>query len=379
MQHGEGRFAFLNRSASVYFGHVRDLIEDWASHYPVAHRPGLLGALRADHAQFESGFWELFLHEGYRRSGFEIEIHPEIDGRTTRPDFLVQHGDESFYLEAVSVGRDPREVAEDRRLEAVYRVLSDMRVADFTIEVSHYGIGPQPLSTRQLRDALRGWLASLDPDEVAAFASASLAVGFGRLPELLWEDAGWSLEFHAFPRVEAIRGVLRPALGMMGPGEASVVDNVSGIRRVLNGKRGRYGVLDAPLVVAVQSHTEIPTRDYEVENALFGVSAYRPADRAQGTARLFEEGFWFGRSGWRNAAVPQVVAVYNLSPSLVTRATPRVWSTLEPGVAMPTQPPWLAPMLIGAEAVPGPATTVASHFGLSDDWPGMAEPDFDLS
>lgn len=190
MQHGEGRFAFLNRSASVYFGHVRDLIEDWASHYPVAHRPGLLGALRADHAQFESGFWELFLHEGYRRSGFEIEIHPEIDGRTTRPDFLVQHGDESFYLEAVSVGRDPREVAEDRRLEAVYRVLSDMRVADFTIEVSHYGIGPQPLSTRQLRDALRGWLASLDPDEVAAFASASLAVGFGSLAGIAMGGCG---------------------------------------------------------------------------------------------------------------------------------------------------------------------------------------------
>lgn len=379
MQFREGRFAFLNRSASVYFGHVRDLIEDWVSHYPAAHRPGLLGALRADHAQFDSAFWELFLHEGYHRSGFEIEIHPEMAGRTARPDFLLRRGDEGFCLEAVSVGRDPRKVAEDRRLEAVYRVLGDMMVTNFTIGMSHYGVGSQPLSTRRLRFALRAWLAALDPDEVAVEASASLAVAFGRLPELVWKDAGWSLEFQAFPRAKATRGVPRPALGMMGPGKASIVDNASGIRRVLTEKRGKYGVLDSPLVIAVQSNTQIPTRDYELENALFGVSSHRPADRAQGAGHLFEDGFWFGRAGWRNTAVPQVVAVHNLSASLVTRASPRVWRTLEPGVATPTQPTWLAPMIVRAEAMPGPATTVASHFGLSDYWPGMAQPDFDLS
>ena len=379
MQYGESRFAFFNRSASLYFGHVRDLIENWVSHYPPEHRPGLVGSLRADNAQFESAFWELFLHEGYRRSGFQITIHPEIPGRSTRPDFLMQNDSNRFYLEAVSVGRDQRQIAEDQRLETVYRVLTDMRVTDFTIEMSHYGIGPRPLSTRRLRDALRSWLASLDPDQVAAHADASPFAGFASLPELQWDDDGWSLEFHAFPRIEASRGQPRPALGMQGPGEAFIVDNVTGIRRVLANKRGRYGTLDAPLVIAVQSHTEIPTRDYEVENALFGVSARRPTDPQRDPADLFEDGLWFGGSGWRNAAIPQVIAVCDLNPSLVTRATPRLWSTLQPDVTMPAQPPWLAPMIIGAEARPGAATTIADHFALGDDWPGMRDPDFDLS
>ena len=40
-RYGEGRFEFLNRSASLYFGLVRDLIEEWFSHVPSQHQPGL--------------------------------------------------------------------------------------------------------------------------------------------------------------------------------------------------------------------------------------------------------------------------------------------------------------------------------------------------
>lgn len=68
---------------------------------------------------------------------------------------------------------------------------------------------------------------------------------------------------------------------MMGPGEATIVDNLTGLTRVLDSKRGKYGPLDAPLVVAVQSNTDIPTHDYEVEQALFGVSSRRPRETAQ--------------------------------------------------------------------------------------------------
>lgn len=45
-RHGESRFAFLNRSASTYFGCVRTLIEEWLSQVPVDHRPDLVGRLR---------------------------------------------------------------------------------------------------------------------------------------------------------------------------------------------------------------------------------------------------------------------------------------------------------------------------------------------
>lgn len=378
-RHGEGWFTFLNRSATAYFGLVRDLIEEWFSHVPAADQPGMRGSLRADGAHGESAFWELYLHEAYRRSGYRIDIHPEVPERRTRPDFLMTRGDERFYVEAVSVGRAPTDIAQDARLSEVHRVLTEMLTVDFGLALSTYGVGDRPLSTRRLRTELQSWLGTLDVDVVSTEAAASEGAGFGRLPELLWEDAGWSLEFHAIPRAPHARERPLPALGVMGAGEATVVDNATGIRRVLDEKRGRYGHLDAPLVIAVQSNTEYPTHDYEAENALFGVGSRRPLARAQGEGFLLEEGFWLGTMGWRNASTPQVVTIYGLSPWRVTSLQPRVWSTLEPNLVMPMQPDWLAPMHVGDQSLPGAATPMAEHLGLPNDWPGPGDPDFDLS
>jgi hypothetical protein len=66
-RHDEERFAFLNRSASRYFGYVRELMEEWFSHVPAEAQADLRGALRADDRQSESAFWELYLHEAYLR------------------------------------------------------------------------------------------------------------------------------------------------------------------------------------------------------------------------------------------------------------------------------------------------------------------------
>lgn len=377
-RHDEGRFEFLNRSASRYFTICRDLIEDWFRHVPAPHRPSLRGNLRSE-LHHRSAFWELYLHEAYRRSGYKVVIHPDVPGRSSHPDFLVSRDDERFYLEAVTVGRTPAERAEEARLSQVHQLLADVLIEDFSVGLSTYAVGARPLATKALRSRLRDWIAGLDADAVTSAVEASPRSGFDTLPEFCWDDDDWSLVFHAIPLGKWARGVPRPALGMMGPGEATMVDNLTGLTRVLDSKRSKYGPLDAPLVVAVQSNTEIPTRDYEVEQALFGVSSRRPLETAKGEGHLFSEGLWIDRSGWRNADLPQVITIYDLAPWSVCRTQGRCWSTLEPGVDLPRQPGWLAPMIIGAEAKPGPADPMGLHLGLPADWPMPSDPDFDLS
>jgi hypothetical protein len=377
-RHNEGRFAFLNRSASQYFQAVRDLIEDWFAHLPPPAKNDLRGALRADDRQMESAFWELFLHEAYRCSGYEIEIHPDIPGRPTRPDFRITRSEERFYLEAVSVGQAATAIGEDRRLQDLHQILADLQVQDFSLELSTYTIGRKPLATKRLRRELQAWLASLDPDAVARSVEARTAVGFDALPSFAWEDEGWRLEFHALPLKDEVRGKPRSALGMLGPGEAVVVDNVTGIRRALDSKKNKYGQLDAPLVVAVLSNTMYPTKDYEFEQALYGVSSYRPRASPGHPGSLVEEGFWLTKTGWRYGNVPQVVTAAGLSPWTVTTIRPRLWTTLEPDVATTHQPDWLARLDLSVEARPLPSTAMSSCLGRPPDWPGMAEPDFDL-
>jgi hypothetical protein len=288
-RHDEGRFEFLDRSASRYFTICRDLIEEWFTHVPAQHQPGLRGNLRSE-MHHRSAFWELYLHEAYRRSGYRVVIHPDAPGRSSHPDFLLSRGDERFYLEAVTVGRSPAERAEEARLSQVHQLLGDMLIEDFSIELSTYAVGLRPLATKAMRARLRDWIAARDADAITAAVEASPGTGFDTRPEFCWEDDGWSLIFHAIPRGEWARGVPRPALGMMGPGEATIVDNLTRLTRVLDGKRGKYGPLDAPLVVAVQSNTDIPTHDYEVEQALFGVSSRRPPETAKGEGHLFAKG-----------------------------------------------------------------------------------------
>lgn len=123
-RHDEGRFEFLNRTASRYFGMCRDLVEEWFSHVPVDHQAGLRGNLRSD-LHHRSAFWELYLHEAYRRSGYTVEIHPDVPGRSTHPDFLLSRGGDRFYLEAVTVGQSPAERAEEARLSRVHQLLAE--------------------------------------------------------------------------------------------------------------------------------------------------------------------------------------------------------------------------------------------------------------
>jgi hypothetical protein len=371
----ERRSDFLNRSASVYFVEVRRVMEEWFSHLPSSSRDDLRGRLRGEDREADAAFWELYLHEAYRQSGFEIEIHPELPGRTRHPDFRMSRNGESWYLEAVSVGLRPDLVARDRRIRGVYQVLEDMRVKDFSLEVTDYAIGNSQLATKKMRLAVMEWLARLDPDVVAEQYCASSAIGFARLPELRWKDADWHLEFHAIPMGEWARGVGRSALGMLGPGRAVVVDNVSGLRRVLASKRSKYGRLDAPLVIAILSSTEIPTRNYEVDQALYGVSPHRPSDALQHPESFLEDGLWLTKQGWTRGHIPQVITTYDLKPWNVTREQPLLWSTLQPDVAMPVQPSWLAPVQIGLESIPGRASSLASHFGLPDQW-CAGDPDF---
>lgn len=130
-QFGETKFQFLNRSASRYFGLIRSLIEEWLSNVPDGPRRALVGVMRKDDPGFEAAFSELYLHESYRRSGYDIEIHPRIPSTGRRPDFRISNGRESFFLEAVAVGRPPAEIAADNRLNAVQRVLQELRVKRF--------------------------------------------------------------------------------------------------------------------------------------------------------------------------------------------------------------------------------------------------------
>jgi hypothetical protein len=85
----ETTFPFLDRVDDPVFARVRKLIEEWFAAYPSdgSDKQGaeLRGRFTSGSDQdFASAFWELYLHETYRRAGYAATPHPETPtGRST--------------------------------------------------------------------------------------------------------------------------------------------------------------------------------------------------------------------------------------------------------------------------------------------------------
>jgi len=291
---------------------------------------------------FDSAFWELYLHQVLTGSGFEVTIHPTLPGTSRHPDFLV-HAEEPFYLEAVSVGTSAAARKEQSRLSEVEAVLDAARVDGWTLSFNWHEIGPAPLASARVRDMLLTWLDDLDHDQV----SAALMGDFSRettrtrgtalgtsltndnVPTRYVVDSGWELEFTALP---VTPGTTTPLVGIRGAGRASGVDNKTGLRRVLASKSKRYGTdLPHPLVTAVLSNTEIPTRTYEVLPVLYGLHWLGPA-QVTDFSELAEEGHWRTRQGWRRSHNPYVVLAAGLRPYNLQVRAPWVCRSLDPSV-----------------------------------------------
>lgn len=374
LRHGETVHAFLDRCSDPFFAAVRDLLEDWLAQVPEEHRQGLVGAFRDSqnkHA-FMSAFWELYLHEMYRRCGYEITIHPQLPNTSKRPDFLVDGNGDRFYVEAVQVGESHSDVAEARRLADVHAVLDTESTGRFSLSMSYERVGQQPLPTTELRKALREWLAFLDADEVAAQLARPEEPGeiaFDRLPRLDWVSRDWILHFHAIPLKAGLAEGSTPMIGMHGPASAGVIDKHTSLMRALDSKANRYGRPDAPLVIAVLDNTgPIGTHGYNIEQALYGLAAARPTNHPV-LADLVHEGHWLTRNGWRRGHAPQVISAIQLSPWHVANYTPQLWTTLEPGAVGPAQPDFLARMDLSTPD-PSPLPSADNPFGLNMDWPG---------
>ena len=357
-RYGESTYAFLDRSALPQFPDVRDLLEDWLAHLPIEGRSSMLAELRGDDHHFEATFFELYLHEAYRRSGAAITIHPPtVSGK--HPDFLIESDLGRFYLEATSVGETPERRAETARLEDVERVLALVPADRFTLMHEWHRIGPRPMPSARLSRMLIRWLESLPVE------SSASTRGLRDLPVIEFRQDGWHLRFTALSRrLNATPGSL---VGVRGPASARVVVGGRAVLRVLDGKANKYNPLDAPLVIAVLNNAEDYAREWQLQQALYGLAAIPPAAAQSGD--LHSDGHWMTRAGWRRSHAPQVITVTHLKPWTITRTVSWLWSSLDPQAAPPSQPGWLAPVdVTGQDPVVSHAGTATSHFGLPDDW-----------
>ncbi len=365
--HSESTAAFLDRVAGDYWDQVRDLIETWVSRFPGAARADVVGRLRSpDYAQHASAFWELYLHETFTGSGFEVSVHPSVSGGSNKPDFLVTRGEEAFYLEAKCLVAGRADAGASARTKRVYDALDKIHCPNFFLQIDVKQVGPADLRTKGPRRKLEEWAGSLDPD-VLLVDDHFYDVG-DRFP---WSDAGWKLEFRPLPVKEHARGKPdhRP-LGIFGPVEAAWINDDVTLRSALMDKGSAYGELDWPLVIAVNSFA-FSHDDFDTMNALYGteqITISLTDHDAPPTPSRKADGYWLAGT-WAHQHVAGVLIGRSIAEYRTT-AAPTFWTHPEPNELVAPLPVWrVAEPVTDHIEYREPDAPIHELFGLPAVWP----------
>ena len=331
--HAEPPFRFYNRCARPEVERIRNTLQRWFSRYPKRHQADLRGRFRSPQSGHHRGsFFELFLHELLVALGSAlVEVHPAAaaSSRTNRSDFYTRSTrNESCYIEAaVATGETSEEAAARTRMAVVYDVLDKLDSPNFFIEVESTGQPRTSPSAQRIAQFLREKVTPLDPDEVAKQVAGG---HWQHRPQWRYEEAGGILDFSPIPKSVAGRSL--PGLRTLGAFlTGAQIDPGRTLRDALIAKAARYGNLDGPYVIAVNSIGDWPPDEErgEVLEALFGSEAYVVTQRLDGRSSEPEfqrrpDGLWLGPSGPRHTGVSAVLLA-RVFPSNVPKADIRLY------------------------------------------------------
>lgn len=377
MRRDESHFAFLNRVDTPYWHRVRELLESWFEHYPVEAQPDLVRRFRSSRdEQHVPAFWELYLHEALRRDRWQLDVHPALPSMPRRLDFLATRCTESFFLEATAIVRPLLTAQQQRLLQTVLKAIDGISTNDFSLGVDYRLVGTTAPSTRELRQQLAHWLASLD--RVAVLEVLAQTSAIDACPKYHWTPSDdWHLLFRAFPlrAGSSARAGFR-AIGMSSPGKAHEVNHDGPLRDKLAGKLQGLKEMPHPLVVAVLDVSEYPLYPTECDRVLYGqtMGVVDPVTLQETHAFRADDGFWSPASTG-SRAIAGVLVASRLRPwSICGRegATPVLWLNPNPTYELPPLP-WPTYKLGTDGFNEEPLRTgkpMNELFGVSPEWPG---------
>jgi hypothetical protein len=357
--HGPARFvasefAFLNQSARSVLQDARDLLEGWFDDYPASGKKNLKSQFRSPHnRQHWGAFFELYCHALLRHQDFDVELHPSAGaGKTTHPDFLVSRaGEKAFYMECTLAADPVFDDAAQRRLNQVIDGLNDsLHSPNFFISVRVEDVPSHSPSISRMRRFLEDHLRGLDPDVVTKVMRARELEDYDRWS---YTDGDWEAVFSPIPIAPEFRG--QPGARPIGAVlyEAREIDPEKPLLNSLDKKAKRYGVLDLPYVIAVDT-MDVHTEEEDVGDALFGRKVGR-FNKETSQVRFVHSGsdaLWVGPDGPRYRRVSAVFVARRLGASTIkTVETPVLWHN--PWANKPLDPRFWQ----GPQKVPDPATS----------------------
>ena len=367
----EDSFSFLNRVNGAFWERLREELEDWFKEYPEPDSSDLRARFRSPKKdQHWAAWWELYLFRLFSRLGYEIDVHPTVDGTKGTPDFVMRKSERSFYVEGLTVFSGVVEEGRDEIREAwVLDIVNEVKSSLFSVFIEFQEVGAERPPTRPIVRQVEEWLERLDPDEVAGIIE-----GGNEPPALLVEVRDWAFTLEAFPVRPGYRHEPPDRLIGAGPISGGLVDDTDRLRAALRRKSARYRVLGEPLVFAVLSVSGFAGAT-DFEQALGGQRAvqYRQDGTRQARMIRLKDGLWISAEGPRARHVSAALTASHISPSRFTGQLPRLWLNPWAENCFREKLPFPIAQISqdGSVEYTDVTTDAAEIFGLPANWPGV--------
>jgi hypothetical protein len=184
-RYGEDSFSFLDRVDQKFWQRVRTELERWFAAYPADEASDLRARFRDKHpAQHFAAWWELYLHRLFCQLGFSVDIHPKLEGFSTRPDFRVSRPGAAFLVEAATtISGIVDEDRDDVREAWIMAALDQVHAPDFFVGLDlRRSARNAPLcarSSRRSKPGYQDWTLTLSTLRKRISLAGGLRYGIG--------------------------------------------------------------------------------------------------------------------------------------------------------------------------------------------------------
>lgn len=268
-KHNENTYEYYNISARVDITKVRNTLQDWFCNYPKEEKKELKSRFKKD---FDSAFYELFLYELFSKLGYKIIIHPDLPSSPKKPDFLICKDDLEIYVEAKVVKNKTNEQeAFERKINEFYDNLNKLNSNDFLLQIEYFNILTQKQpSTKGIISYIEQELEKINPDILSEEVNKS---GFEKLPAIEYNNGDIHIIVKPIPVIPSTRKERKRPIGMY-PVETFWGGGEESLKYSIEKKAKRYGKLDKPFIVCMNSLDIMTSGKTDVDNAIWGSLAW---------------------------------------------------------------------------------------------------------
>ena len=239
----EQDFAFLNRSAQPIDHAIRNVFESWFAKFPEEKKKDIRGRFRSDDGPHSGALLEMITHEFLNAIGTNVEVEPDLDG--LKPDFAATINSVKVLLECTAVQPSGSRLSGDKTEAVIKQTLDSIDTGRFRLWPEFRRHGPKPPPTKPLKNYVKNWLDTLNPDEEILRIERG-----GMLEEREWQWEGWRIGVKALP-LNPGPDKRKDQRAIGAESRIAIVSVDEQIQKALNKKSEKYRASNLPYVIVL--------------------------------------------------------------------------------------------------------------------------------